>query len=270
MTDTNWHHVACVFDQAAGEDRIYLDGVLIETEADSGTPVTSTDPIYIGARLSSGSLTNYFRGSLDLVRVAPGAQYTSNFTPPTSFGGGPPQTVAQVSWEAPLTGTAAGYNVYRQADGGAFTQVNAALVTQTSWEDNNPPAGVVCYQITAVDALAQEGVASASACTGTAVTSIARQKSAPTAVSMDVGPNPFNPSTTIAFALPAAERVRIAIYDVGGHRLATLVDAVHERGTHSVVWNGRNAHGGSVASGTYFVTLDAGSVHLRRRLVLLK
>jgi hypothetical protein len=270
VTDTNWHHVACVYDQSAGQDRIYLDGALLKSASDTGTPATSADPVYVGARLSGGSLTNWFRGSIDLVRLSPGALYSANFTPATSFGGGPPQTVAQLAWEAPATGTVAGYNVYRQLDGGAFAKVNAALVTPLSWSDVNPPVGALCYQVTAVDAVPQEGAASAPACTGNMATKAARRHPTATAARLEAGPNPFNPTTTIAFAVAAAGHVQLAVYDVRGHRIATLVDAHTEPGEHHVVWNGRDAHGARVASGTYFVTFDSGGTHLRRRLVMLK
>jgi hypothetical protein len=275
ITDTNWHHVACVYDQAASQSRIYLDGVLVEAEGNSGTPVTSSDPIYLGARLSGGSLTNWFRGRLDLVRIAPGALYSANFTPAMTFGGGLPTSVAQVAWQPPLTGTAVSYNVYRQVAGGAFTKLNAAPVTTTSYADANPPSNSLCYQVTAVDALGQEGTASDPACTNPvalAVKSAPHQPAPQAAIHphLAVGPNPFNPTTTITFAVPAARRVHIAIYDVRGHRVATLADAQYEAGTHHVAWHGRDDRGDRVASGTYFVTLDAGDTHLRRSLVLLK
>lgn len=270
IADTNWHHIACVYDQAASQSRIYIDGILVESETGSGTPVTSADPVHLGTRLSSGSFTNWFRGSIDLARVSSGVLYSSNFTPATSFGGGPPQTVAQLAWEAPLTGLAAGYNVYRSVDGGAFTKINGALITLTSWVDTAPPAGALCYHMTAVDALAQEGDASADACDSIVLKANLLQPKTEQAARMHIGPNPFNPTTTISFALPTAERVHIAIYDVRGHRVATLADSRFEPGTHRLAWHGRDAQGARVASGTYFVTLDAGATHLRSRLVLLK
>jgi hypothetical protein len=66
-----------------------------------------------------------------------------------------------------------------------------------------------------------------------------------------------NGQATFAFSIPAATHVKLAIYDVAGRRLATLVDAPLSAGQHAVAWNGRNAAGSQVASGIYFVRLSA-------------
>ena len=79
ITDAAWHHIACVYDKTAGQDRVYLDGILVQQRSDSGTPVTDTAPVYIGARLLAGSLKSWFHGNVDLVRLSPSAVYTADF-----------------------------------------------------------------------------------------------------------------------------------------------------------------------------------------------
>ncbi len=64
-------------------------------------------------------------------------------------------------------------------------------------------------------------------------------------------PNPFNPSTTLPFVLPAATSVRLVIYNLAGKRVRTLVDADLPAGDHHVVWDGRDERGASVPSGSY-------------------
>jgi hypothetical protein len=83
-------------------------------------------------------------------------------------------------------------------------------------------------------------------------------------------PNPFNPSTTIAYTLASATRVRIDVYDIRGGRVATLLDGPRDGGAGEVTWNGRDEAGRAVASGVYFYRLTAGSVIETRRMVLLK
>ena len=73
-----------------------------------------------------------------------------------------------------------------------------------------------------------------------------------------VQPNPFNPRTTVRFDLPIAGPVRLAVYDVAGRLIRTLVDADQPSGTHAAAWDGRDASGCSVASGSYFARLEAG------------
>jgi photosystem II stability/assembly factor-like uncharacterized protein len=67
-------------------------------------------------------------------------------------------------------------------------------------------------------------------------------------------PNPFNPSTTLRYALPARGHVRLQVYNILGEVVADLVDAEQAAGWNQVVWNA------NVASGLYFYRLEAVSV----------
>jgi PKD repeat protein len=78
-------------------------------------------------------------------------------------------------------------------------------------------------------------------------------------------PNPFNPTTTISFNLPQSERVNLAIYNVMGQKMATLLDRQLNVGEHSVEWNGSNA-----PSGVYFYVLDIGTATMTQKMLLLK
>ena len=69
-------------------------------------------------------------------------------------------------------------------------------------------------------------------------------------------PNPFNPSTTLRFAVPRDGAVRLAAYDVTGRHVRTLVDRRVEVGEHSVVWDGFDVAGRAAASGVYVVRLE--------------
>ena len=78
-------------------------------------------------------------------------------------------------------------------------------------------------------------------------------------------PNPFNPRTTFTYFLSAPGHVRLAIYDLEGRLVATVVDDPGQPGRGSAVWNGRGDRGESVASGLYFARLEvAGGVHTRK------
>ena len=83
-------------------------------------------------------------------------------------------------------------------------------------------------------------------------------------------PNPFNPETQIEFSLPQSGRVELTIYNVLGRRVKDLVSGEKPAGTHTVVWDGTDADGRSVASGVYFYRLQAGSETLSRKMMLLK
>jgi hypothetical protein len=85
-----------------------------------------------------------------------------------------------------------------------------------------------------------------------------------------VSPNPFNPRTTVAFELADAGRVRIAIYDVTGARVRSLLNGEEAPGSHTVIWDGRDEEGRRVASGSYFVRMEAGGVRDTRKIALVK
>ncbi|MGD8395624.1 MAG: PKD domain-containing protein [Candidatus Eiseniibacteriota bacterium] len=83
-------------------------------------------------------------------------------------------------------------------------------------------------------------------------------------------PNPFNPSSTIRFELPAAGRVTLRVYDGSGRLIRTLVDAELARDVHRVTWDGRDAGGHAVGSGLYLYRLEAAGRVLQRKMVLLR
>jgi hypothetical protein len=78
-------------------------------------------------------------------------------------------------------------------------------------------------------------------------------------------PNPFNPQTTIKFALPKESKVSLKIYDVLGREVMTLVDRTMSPGVYDVVLDASN-----IASGVYFYRLTAGEFVQTKKLVLLK
>ena len=78
-------------------------------------------------------------------------------------------------------------------------------------------------------------------------------------------PNPFNPTTTIQYNLPAAMHVRLAVYDVLGREVAVLVDNTNEAGTHEVSFDASR-----LSSGVYFYTLQTPEQTLTKRIMLAK
>jgi len=78
-------------------------------------------------------------------------------------------------------------------------------------------------------------------------------------------PNPFNPVTTLDFALPIDGKVSLTVYDMQGREVALLINGNMDAGYHSIVWNAR-----SHASGMYFVTLIAGEFIKTQKLMLVK
>lgn len=87
---------------------------------------------------------------------------------------------------------------------------------------------------------------------------------------LSVHPNPFNPSTTISFAVDRAQRVSIHVLDVGGRRIATLVERNYPPGTYTVEWDGRDSRGRPAAAGNYIVRLQAPGGTESRKIALIR
>ncbi|MCK4513176.1 T9SS type A sorting domain-containing protein, partial [bacterium] len=70
-------------------------------------------------------------------------------------------------------------------------------------------------------------------------------------------PNPFNPTTMIAYSVASPGRVSIKVYDLAGRTVRTLADGAHEAGEYEVLWDGRTDSGDRAASGVYFIRMTA-------------
>jgi len=73
-------------------------------------------------------------------------------------------------------------------------------------------------------------------------------------------PNPFNPSTTVKYALPYISNLQLTIYDIMGKEIKTFSLTNQSVGYSEIVWNGTNNNGKSVSSGIYFYKLNAVSL----------
>jgi hypothetical protein len=83
-------------------------------------------------------------------------------------------------------------------------------------------------------------------------------------------PNPFNPNTQIQYALPTDANVSIAIYDLVGRKIRTLVNEQVKAGYHSTLWNATNDMGSPVSAGVYIYTITANDFRDVKKMILLK
>ena len=88
--------------------------------------------------------------------------------------------------------------------------------------------------------------------------------------SMSNYPNPFNPSTTITFSIPATGRVRVSIYNIKGQKVKDLINTEISLGTHKVLWDGKDTNNRDVGSGLYFFKLEIKGLTLIRKAILMK
>ena len=174
-----------------------------------------------------------------------------------------------LSWNTSIEG--ATFFVRRSVDDGPWQQRNPQSLSAQDGRvrfvdamDGIEAGSLVRY---AVDALDEEGVVSSSV----AELSLRIEEIPRLAFALlQNQPNPFNPSTTIVFRLPDNQKVSLRVYDIAGRRVATLVDGILGAGEHRVQWNGRDAMGRRVSSGSYFYELRTPAHRATRTMVLLK
>jgi serine protease AprX len=87
---------------------------------------------------------------------------------------------------------------------------------------------------------------------------------------VSASPNPFRLGTTVRYAVPADEHVRVTVHDVAGRVVRVLFDGARRAGSYALGWDGRDAGGERVASGIYFLRLAAGDKPAVAKLIVLR
>ncbi len=102
-------------------------------------------------------------------------------------------------------------------------------------------------------------------------TGIAESKEAmPTTYILQLSkPNPFYNTTEIRYGLPVTSRISLAIYDITGKLVKTLVNGTENLGFHKVIWNGLDNAGRRVGTGLYFIRFESSSYTATQKLILI-
>ncbi|HVP36399.1 MAG TPA: T9SS type A sorting domain-containing protein [Terriglobales bacterium] len=101
--------------------------------------------------------------------------------------------------------------------------------------------------------------------------SLAKPKVIPTSFALlNNYPNPFNPNTTILYALPHETDVKLEVYNILGQRVRVLVNEHQAAGYKTIVWDGRNDKGEAVSTGIYFYRLQAENYINSKKMILMK
>jgi len=105
------------------------------------------------------------------------------------------------------------------------------------------------------------------------MTAISEVPSAVTPEQVELGdayPNPFNPATTIEFAVPTNGHATITVLNTQGQVVNTLVNEFVSAGTYRTTWDGMNANGELAAGGLYFYRLQVGGQEVTKKMTFLK
>ena len=171
---------------------------------------------------------------------------------------------ARLSWTVAESHDHLGFNVYRETEGGARIILNDGLLTgrmEYDFVDIDAPEEGTTYWLQEVDR--------AGLTTWLGSMSLEPAASKPLIAELRAAhPNPFNASTTLEYSLSQTRPVHVAVYDIQGRKVATLMDGMQDAGTHSVTWNGRGDNGEVASSGFYFFKLQADGVIKNQKVVL--
>ena len=83
-------------------------------------------------------------------------------------------------------------------------------------------------------------------------------------------PNPFNPLTSLRYAIPKIATVKITVYDVLGNIIKNILNKEQSPGFKTVQWDATNNQGEPVSAGLYIFSIEAGDFRQTRKMILLK
>lgn len=183
-----------------------------------------------------------------------------------------------LSWERPVGihphNLLQSYRIYRAYSGEAFPDTALAQVTDTSavvvHVDAGVPIGVWHYIVRGVYERS-EGEASNEANVSLLDPADVADAAHLTAPVLEVSPNPFNPTTVIRFRTARPGAARIQVFAANGSLVRMWEEPAAPATTvQSVVWDGTDAAGHPVASGSYWIRMQSPGATLTRRVTLLK
>ncbi|MDD3535301.1 MAG: C25 family cysteine peptidase [Candidatus Cloacimonetes bacterium] len=161
-----------------------------------------------------------------------------------------------------------GYAIYRRAGGGLFELHDEVLDCQ--YTDTLDALGTYLYY---VKCLYPEGFSRASNTVSILFDGMSNEDAQSPALTTTLKgnfPNPFNPSTTIAFSLAEPAFVKLDIFNLKGQKVARLVNEPLSSGTYNIPWQGVDNKGQKQSSGLYFIRLQTGSKSFTRKMMLMK
>ncbi len=165
-----------------------------------------------------------------------------------------------------------GFDVERSSDGKNFQKLSfiaghgTTLAThEYSYEDKSVAVGTWYYRLKQTDLDGSATYSEVQVAKVEGVATVAAPE-VPTVYSLRQNyPNPFNPATKIEYALPAAGRVTLKVYDALGREVVTLVEGMQTAGSHTATFDAT-----SLPSGTYFYRIGAGTFTATHKMLLLK
>ncbi|MFL3050502.1 MAG: T9SS type A sorting domain-containing protein [Candidatus Neomarinimicrobiota bacterium] len=140
-------------------------------------------------------------------------------------------------------------------------------VNPVSWDEKNVKIVAFVQDFATAEIMQSAMIAR----TGGVHTGIENEIPLPSKLSLNQNyPNPFNPTTLISYDLPEQNVVRLAVYDILGKRVRSLVNQKMDAGAHTSFWDGTDDSGEIVGGGVYFYTLQTNDFIQTRKMLFIK
>jgi hypothetical protein len=168
--------------------------------------------------------------------------------------------VTVVTWEVAEAWDHAGFHVHREAGGDRVRLTDGLLSGQTRYryEDREAPPGPVRYWLEEVSRGGESSWHGPVTVTVPAVTALSLSRARP---------NPFTGATLLRYAVPGPAPVDLAVFDIRGRRVKTLVRGTPGAGTYDATWTGDTDGGARAPAGLYFIRLRGGGETRLRKVV---
>jgi len=286
--DQNTHTPIRAFGASYNVYRLAAGAVLTSTD----TPLNGTTPIpevaLAGSYLDTGAVTTPGLYRYAVTAIHTGTAYDDDFieTEPTYSANLYIETRYRVDGSVIRTGgTLVGFEVTLTNDSEADYAYSPAM--KTTGEDGTfffwVPAGTYTITIhmpglngygqpygTLTDEVVVEGTMTLTPYDMTSLTD-GEEITIPVVTALKGNyPNPFNPSTTIAFDLAAEGHVTIDVFNIKGQKVKTVTNELMQAGRYTVVWNGDDNNGREVGSGVYFYRMTSGHYTKTQKMLLMK
>ncbi len=258
-----------------------------------GGDIISTGDTYYFLTINTQNATGTIKPDLIALNVTDGN--VSDFTNPSPLSDSDAQTLpvelssftaipnavnqsVTLNWITQSETDLVGYYVYRSNDNSLetanrysniITGTNTSTQQNYTWTDSNVEAGDYYYWLMSVD---RDG--STDFYGPVAAKVLPSNPEIPTigikTAFNSIYPNPFNPSTSLAYSLENAGDVKITIYNIKGEIVKVIYQNNKAAGNHAVVWNGTDSNSKTCGSGVYFFKLESGKYNLTKKALLVK
>ena len=297
--NTAYVHVGHLTHKVTGEDYFYLvNKRCLSNESQTVTVSFSTPGLKIEDMLASrmeedSSYVNYTSLSTNqntfTVTLQPGEGRlfridSNNPSRPTGFKvTGTPGQNPLLSWNKSPDDDVIGHSIFRKLPSGNYVYLTTVYDT-TKFRDmeitisSNRNDPVARYFVRAIDVFEQESINSITRWVryNGGLQRLIDQGIPDSYLLFPNHPNPFNPVTTIKYALPEQSNVQLTIFDLLGRKINTLKNNTEDAGWYSIKWDGTDENGKPLSSGMYIIKMSTQSLESQeiftqsQKVVLMK